>query len=233
MTSHLFDEPYYIAINIARWAAIARVLIAVEDLQLKDAYDVGAGPGWFAEKLTQRNLDVLGLEGREELVSIARARVQGARFDVVDLDRDSSIFDLAPRDLVLCVGLLYHIENPFRIVRFLEAITGKLLVLETQVTPSAEPIFRLVEEGRNVTQGLTHHAVIPSASSLTKMLFAAGFQHLYEFSGPIDHEDFVETAVKHRRRVMVIASRGALATPDLTTLAVPLAPKISVDKSRS
>jgi hypothetical protein len=39
---------------------------------------------------------------------------------------DLSLRDIGTVDLVLSVGLLYHLENPFRAIRNFHALTGKL-----------------------------------------------------------------------------------------------------------
>ena len=39
--------------------------------------------------------------------------------------------ELGEFDLVLCFGLLYHLENPMRTIRHLRALTGQGLLLES------------------------------------------------------------------------------------------------------
>src|SRR5581483_11336750 len=67
----LFDEPYYIEINEARWAMARPVVERLRPLLpggLASCADVGSGPGWFAQRLAHLGLTVTGLEGRGDLV---------------------------------------------------------------------------------------------------------------------------------------------------------------------
>ncbi len=41
---------------------------------------------------------------------------------------------------------------------------------------------------------------------MIKMLQSSGFEHIYEFSGKIEHEDFVQTDTKHKRRAVFLAA---------------------------
>ena len=43
--------------------------------------------------------------------------------------------DIGPHDVTLMLGLLYHLENPVRVLRLARAITRKVMVIETQVVP--------------------------------------------------------------------------------------------------
>jgi SAM-dependent methyltransferase len=207
----LFDQDYYLAINEARWAVIAPILDRLSGLGLATAIDAGCGPGWFAKKLVERGLSVTGIDGREELTQAAAERVPSARFVTSDMEEAHRI-GLEPADLVLCVGLLYHLENPYRVVRAVSALTGKICVVESRVIPGNEPLLGYSVEGSNETQGLTYQAVIPSLPVLAKMLYTAGFTGVWRYTGAVDHEDFRETPTMHSKRVVLVASKG----PDLS-----------------
>jgi SAM-dependent methyltransferase len=228
-----FDQPYYIEINLTRWDAGRRV---IEQLQgrvpggLRSCVDVACGPGWFSERLAQLGLDVVGIEGREELVAEAGRRVPGAAFQQVDVESEVAMDGLGTFDLVFCFGLLYHIENPFRVVRNLEHITGRVLLLETMVYPSGEPILRFVDEGSYSDQGLTYHAIIPTRLTLAKMLRSAGFAWVAEYTGEIAHADFIETGEQYRRRGLFLAARDPLDLPGFEAMPIVDAPIFDVAK---
>ena len=40
---------------------------------------------------------------------------------------DPQVRELGASDLVLCPGLLYHLENPFQAIRNLHALTARIL----------------------------------------------------------------------------------------------------------
>jgi SAM-dependent methyltransferase len=232
MSAELFDQPYYLEINEARWRAAEEILDQLRHERLQSCIDVGAGPGWFAARLTARGLSVIGLEGREELVAVARQRVPQAQFRHVDVEHFNEMAAIEPADLVFCFGLLYHLENPFSAIRSLRRLTGKILLLETQLTPSDAPIAQVIEEGRNSTQGLTHCSLVPSRAALLKMLERAGFAHLFEWQRPVEHGDFAETSERHRRRGIFLAADKPFEIDGVEPLQPGSAPKPDMRKLR-
>jgi 2-polyprenyl-3-methyl-5-hydroxy-6-metoxy-1,4-benzoquinol methylase len=120
----VFDMPHATRFTDARTAFLDRwfkPLVTRE--RFTTAIDVGCGVGYFADYLKALGLDVVGVDGREENVAEAQRRVRGARFVTGDA-QDRAIRDLGVFDVVLCVGLLYHLENPFAAVRNLHALTA-------------------------------------------------------------------------------------------------------------
>jgi len=111
------------------------------------AIDIACSEGWFAHRLLGWGAEqVHGVDVRD--VNIRRAelvrdhyRVDPARltFDVADvlsLDPDTS----GTFDVVLMIGLIYHLENPIGALRIARALTRGLCVIEAQVTEQNAPI---------------------------------------------------------------------------------------------
>ncbi|HEC14109.1 MAG TPA: class I SAM-dependent methyltransferase [Acidiferrobacteraceae bacterium] len=231
-SADIFDSQHYIEINEARWDAAERVVEALSaGGELSTCYDVGCGPGWFAEKLVGLGIDVTGIEARSELVDKARKRVPGATFVQCDLDVPLLSRHLSAADFVFCFGLLYHLENPFRAIRNLYQLTRHYCLVESIMIPGDSPQYCLVQESSNVNQGMTHCALIPSLAAMTKMLYAAGFSHVYRCRLPVEHPDFVETDVVYQRRSILLAAHGRVELEFLEQLAVPQAPKYSFLKN--
>lgn len=219
VSKSLFDAPFYQAINEARWNALQR-LIAVAEAQIgpiKSVIDLGAGPGWFAGRLSDAGYDVLALEGRSELVELARQRAPRARVEPFDFDAAS--LDAVPTaaDAVVCFGLLYHLENPIRALRMCRAMARGALFLETMTLPEEGPTARLVPENPNETQGMRALALLLSPDAVVHALNAAGFSRVYRVDGTsIGHDDFLATAQRRKRRDMFLACDAAIAAPELT-----------------
>jgi 2-polyprenyl-3-methyl-5-hydroxy-6-metoxy-1,4-benzoquinol methylase len=229
----LFDESFYLRINQARWEMAERVISQIRAgaaMELSTCLDVGCGPGWFSERLAGLELRVEGVEGRLENVEAARRRVPAVRFHHLDIEAEHGIGALAAYDLVFCFGLLYHTENPFRVIRNLRRLTRKVLFVETQLIPDEAPSARLVSENVNETQGLTHHAWILSRAALAKMLQVSGFANVYEYVTPLDHEDFRETPTRHRVRRVFLASELPIRSEELAPFPLVPAPKLTFDK---
>jgi tRNA (mo5U34)-methyltransferase len=201
-----FDQPHYRQINQARAQTIRNVTARLAPLlQLHTAMDAGAGLGFFSQTLFECGLQVRGFDGREENTVESRRRFPHIRFDQGDL-QDRGILDLGQFDLVLCFGLLYHLENPLLAVRHLRALTKKCLLLESMCVPDEKPSLLLREEPREDDQSLTDVAYYPSEGSLIKMLYRAGYAFVYRVAPLPDHDDFRDTREHRRKRTVLLAS---------------------------
>ena len=201
-----FDRSEYRHLIRAREKTIRDVLHRIAPvLQLKTALDAGAGVGFFSQTLLNCGLSVSAFDGREENVVEARTRCPQIPFAQGDL-QDRSIVELGKFDLVLCFGLLYHLENLLLAVRHLRALTEKCLLLESMCVPDDRPSLLLREEPREDDQSLTDVAYYPSESSLVKMLYRAGFSYVYRLTQLPDHDDFCDTREHRRKRTVLFAS---------------------------
>jgi 2-polyprenyl-3-methyl-5-hydroxy-6-metoxy-1,4-benzoquinol methylase len=212
MADLLFDEPYYLAINEARWPVFERMLAAVRRSgDVGSILDAGCGPGWFAERLAATGLDVLAVDGRPELIEEGRLRAPAAQFDVFDFDGAALESAPAARDAVFAFGLLYHLENPLRALRLCRATARKALFLETMTIPEPGRLARLVQENPNETQGLRNLALVLTPDAIVSALFYVGFKYVYRYVAPVDHADFADTDDRRKRRDIFLACEFAVA----------------------
>ena len=105
-----------------------------------------------------------------------------------------------------------------------------MLLVETMIVPSDEPILRFVDEAPYSDQGLTHRAIVPSSATLDKMLRAAGFAWVGEYADEVAHPDFRETGEHYRRRGLFLAARMPLDLPGFRTLPEVRAPMFDTPK---
>ena len=188
--------------------------------------DLGCCEGWFGHRLLELGADhVLGVDVREG--NIRRARLVrdalGVPSDCLDL-RVGSVFDLDASDVgsfdvVLMLGLIYHVEEPIRALRTARELTNDLLIVESQLLrPLGDVRFGLLGETEPVggcfglyvepfadvsplasEQGVV--AMVPDLAGLLLSLKAAGFSDLQVLSpGPSAAEDY-----KVGNRVVVAA----------------------------
>jgi FkbM family methyltransferase len=201
-----FDTRHYLDLIRARGATIRRVVTALKPaLGLRNALDAGCGVGFFAETLAGLGLETRGFDGRLENVVEARKRFHRIAFERGDVE-SAEIAALGTFDLVLCFGLLYHLESPIRAIRHLRALTGKGLLIESVCAPGDEARMLLREEPAQDDQNLTDLAFYPSELCLVKMLYRAGFAHVYRVAPLPSHDDFRETEDHARRRTVLFAS---------------------------
>jgi FkbM family methyltransferase len=125
-------------------------------------------------------------------------------------------------DIVLCCGLLYHLENPFAALRNLYALTGRVLLIESMIVASTSPIASLIDEGQGEDQGLNYIAFVPSESCLTKMLYRTGFPYVYAVTTLPEHEDFRETRVSRQQRTILVAAKVPLQSLLLQAIPEPI-----------
>ena len=175
-----------------------------------------------------------GVPGRESSQGITHLQAQKVRRLIAEACghgtlqfRQSDVHSLDPArdgrfDLVLCLGLIYHLENPVGALRTARALTadGGLCLVETQVAPGlsgaidyghhtfVKPLmgsFAIVDE-TDETHGpetsTTGICLVPSLDALLWILRKVGFRHAQVL--PVPAGGYEQLA--HGKRVMVAAS---------------------------
>jgi len=199
---------------------------------MKTAADVGCGVGRFSSFLQEVGYEVTGIEGREHNVLEARSRYPDIEFHQGNVE-DEAILRQGMFDLVLCFGLLYHLENPLLAIRHLRALTKRGLLLESMCIPDPNVSMVLLTEPRLENQSLTDVAFYPSENCLVKMLYRAGFRAVYRLAVLPDHEEFRETPELKRRRTVLFASVEPVGSALLVPIAEPNEPASPWEKSPS
>ena len=189
------------------------------------AIDLACHQGWFAVKTAQTGFSrVLGVDARASHVSDSQliADIYGLeqlsfeQGDVHGLDPGT----LGQFDVVLMLGLLYHLENPVGALRVCRALCKRLCVIETQIVPGlsgfvdygsyqyVRPLkgsFGIIDETDD-THGpeasITGICLVPSLEALMWLLRKVGFAEASVLEPPPDAYE----QLRHHKRVMVVAS---------------------------
>jgi SAM-dependent methyltransferase len=148
-----------------------------EDMTGKTFLDVGCWEGVNCAEAMQRGARrVVGVDlcTSEPL----RENVEKFGFEFVQLDVLSEKWlELDAFDVVLCSGVLYHVENVISLLFRLRRVTRGLLVLETATRdlPTDEPVlvFKSSEETNNPSNWW-----VPNKPCLVDMVSACGFGDL-------------------------------------------------------
>jgi SAM-dependent methyltransferase len=216
----VFDRPVQSESRDARMEFIRRVItLWKQDLGLSSALDLGCGVGDFSAMLQGLGLDVTAADAREGNIAEARNRHPGINFQVADAE-DPSLSRLGKFDVVICFGLLYHLENPLRAFRNMGALTSKLLLLESMSIPEEQPLLFVLDEPAGDDQSLRAVSCYPSEGAMIKMAYRAGFPNVYQFRKLPDHEDFRAGIGRARARTVIAAS-----VPTLNSQLVDIAPE--------
>jgi SAM-dependent methyltransferase len=219
-----FDIPWAQNFAKLRKAFIVEFLGPIrQHLELESALDVGCGVGYFSKFLSDLAFHVIAVDGREENIREAKRRFPDIKFLTADVE-NLPLEELGTFDFVLCAGLLYHLENPFRAIRNLYRLTAKVLLIEGMCTPGLHPTMDLLDEGVSENQGLNYVAFYPTESCLVKMLYRAGFPFVYLFERMPADELFTATVWRKRQRTIMVASKVALSAPNLVFVKEPIRP---------
>jgi ubiquinone/menaquinone biosynthesis C-methylase UbiE len=222
-TYHGFDiQP----IHDTRWRMLNRCLDERlgSDRSELSALDLASHQGWFAVNMARSGFGrVQGVDARESHVqdSSLISSVYGlknlefSQGDVHALDSETT----GQFDVVLMLGLLYHLENPIGALRTCRALCKDLCVIETQIVPGMtghvdygsyqyvkelKGSFGIVDE-TDETHGpeasITGICLVPSLEALVWILHKVGFSKVDVLDPP---EDAYEQ-LKYHKRVMVAA----------------------------
>lgn len=183
------------------------------------ALDLACHQGWFALHLARRGFrEVLGVDAREEHLADARlmAQVAGVKtLRTLRLDlEEAHAADVGVHDVTLMLGLLYHLENPVRVLRLARAATRRVLIIETQVVPHMSGVvdwgswrfqrhmvgaFGIIDETEetHASEASVHGICLaPSIETLQWLLQRVGFRRVERLMPP---PDGYEQLVGHKR----------------------------------
>ena len=222
MPKHLvFDRPMQSEMRDAEVSFLRRSIpIWQSELDLNTAFDLGCGVGYFSAMLRDLGFLTTAADARSDNISEARMRHPGIDFRVADAE-DPAVSTLGVFDLVLCAGLLYHLENPLRAFRNLRALTGQLLLVESMAVPDNEPYLIVLDEPTGEDQSLGAVSCYPSEGAIVKMAYRAGFPCVYKFRELPDHENYRSGIGRARARTLLAASTMPLNSPLLEIAAEP------------
>ena len=120
-----------------KWRQVARSI--PRDLSGWTALDIGCNAGFYSFELAKRGATVLGIDLDEHYLDQARwarglygfgGRVRFERKTVYDLARTRRRFDL-----ILFLGVLYHLRHPLLALDIVTEKVDRLLVLQTLTMP--------------------------------------------------------------------------------------------------
>ncbi|MEP6715566.1 MAG: methyltransferase domain-containing protein [Terriglobia bacterium] len=172
--------------------------------------DIGCHEGFYSIAMARHGMRVRGVDAREE--NLRRARFAASAMGFAEIEyRQGRVETLAidagrTWDLVLFLGVLYHVEDPMLCLRQVAAVTADMCVIETQVVDEVEGftewgsrewtrpyhgILALVDEtgefkAGNRETGVTPMATCPSPKALLFMLRQAGFARAEILTPPAD-----------------------------------------------
>jgi SAM-dependent methyltransferase len=208
--------------------------------------DLACLEGMYSLELAKRGAHVVAIEGREANIEKARfaARSLGLEIDFQLGDvRDLSVERHGMFDVVLCLGILYHLDRDdvLSLVERIRLVTRSAAIFDTAVATEATESHTL---GDLVIHGerLFEHdpgdseeerlarlwssldnptAFLPTLPSLLRLLAANGFSSVLEAHVPVEPE-------KPEGRVTLVALSGSAVEP----LVTPVPPRAEIPETR-
>jgi SAM-dependent methyltransferase len=219
---------------------LRRVLQLVSDLAQRPidelrVLDLACLEGMYALEFAARGAQVVAIEGREANLAKAHFAAEALGIEGVDFQL-GDVRDLDPArhgtfDVILCLGILYHLDAPdvFNFVTAMRRVCTDLLVVDTH----ASPVPRESRTHDGVTyfgESLFEHddaasederleavwssldnpkAFAPTRASLLNLLAVNGFSSVHECLLPPEPD-------KPRDRITYVARAGERLEPRLT-----------------
>jgi tRNA (mo5U34)-methyltransferase len=159
------------------------------DLTGKSVLDIGAWDGFFSFECERRGAkrvlaidtfawDNYGKDGFLLAHETLNSRVEHQRCAAEDID----VATLGTFDIVLFLGVFYHLRSPISVLERLRGVTAGTLICETHaLVPAVHEKYPLVSffPGDGLEAGLPYEfCSLPTIEALKQMLRAAGFIHV-------------------------------------------------------
>jgi 2-polyprenyl-3-methyl-5-hydroxy-6-metoxy-1,4-benzoquinol methylase len=154
------------------------------DLRGKSVLDIGCNAGAFSIEAKRRGAArVVGIDASHKYIAQAKFCA-----DVLNLDIEyqvANVYDYliasGPFDVVIFVGVLYHLPDPFRIANLIRKVTRHLCILET---------VGVSEKFREFDEGLIQFPRPKITHSGTIWINKEGLRHIF-----VDQAHFAEFKV--------------------------------------
>lgn len=107
--------------------------------------DLGCLEGGYALEFARLGFDTLGIEAREENLVNCNYLKEDAGLSNLNFVKDDvrNLHNYGAFDIVLCYGLLYHLNDPVAFMNLLGKTTKKLLLLNTHFAPVRDVRYEL------------------------------------------------------------------------------------------
>ena len=180
---------------------VARLL--GEELERSSVLDIGCHSGLFTLDLAGRGARrVDGVDLRPQNIAQARflARhygIDNATFEVRDAD---DLSDEQPRDVVLNLGLLYHVVNPFELIRRTYALCRSFAVIDTVCLTEAVSAFFVLSDKdvHDSSEGKAAYELHPTYRAVIDVIRHGGFSDVVEIVGRADRPHDLYAARRRR-----------------------------------
>ncbi len=175
----------------------------------KSVLDIGCHVGFWSIQARAAGAErVVGVEAARRSVDVANFVLEITGLDRLSYAQQNA-YDVTPDDpgefdVVLYLGLLYHLDKPVSALERLAAVTKKVAMVDTQVVPSQWPVLVVgpeFEQGEDEPFHSNVLRMIPSRGAVVQMLRYVGFREVYYV--PKRSRDLPRAYVQDRRETFI------------------------------
>lgn len=177
----VFDEPGY-RDHYVNLTAMMKNHLHLDRLSGRKVIDLGCGYGWWGQALIEHGADIAFVDGRRSNLEAVQKEVPGAKTYLMNVESDG-----LPRmkaDLILCMGLIYHIASPRALFDRMIAVAPRVFIDTTCMDHDGEFIV-YHSEVQGSQYSLSGSACRPSPNWVMGQLREAGYEYVYDISDPI------------------------------------------------
>jgi len=168
----VFDQPAHIARESHVWNALSPYL---PNLQNKSVLDLGCGWGGFGKRAAEQGAKVLFVDGREDNLRVAKEA--GPNHSYIHQDITDPFWSPPLVDVTLCLGVLYHVDNPKDVLR--KVASSPVLAIESIcLDHDGVAMVMLQEDTEQVDYSLTGGACRPSPGWIVQALYDIGYNSI-------------------------------------------------------
>ncbi|MDQ4146101.1 MAG: class I SAM-dependent methyltransferase [Pseudomonadota bacterium] len=178
-------------------------------LQGKRVLDIACNSGFWSIQCALLGAEVLGFDARDELIEQANfirsiVGLTNVEFRVLDFWAMSPESLGGTFDVVLNLGILYHLPEPLEALILTKSMVREYILLDTSVYPSKDPVIHLKWEESTDIRTATNSGIVarPSKKSVELMLEHIGAAKWLEI--PVRTVDMPDEYLRHRRASWLI-----------------------------
>ena len=179
-------------------------------LKGKRVLDIACNSGYWSIQCALLGAEVVGFDARPELIAQADliksiVGVSNVKFIVLDIK------DMCPEtlggtfDIVLNMGILFHVSDPLSVLQQSTAMSRKQILLDTIVFPSKNPLIKLHWEEPQDTWTTNRAGIVtyPSKRAIDMMLVHCGVKEWFEI--PVRSRDMPKDYREQRHASWLIS----------------------------
>jgi hypothetical protein len=166
----------------------------------------------------------VSVDGRAECLKALELRFPQVETLQLDLNSPGALSSLGLFDAVHCYGLLYHLEQPARLIDVIGKICNDFAVIETCLAEGSDDGLLFAEETSDYTQSLTLKGCRPTRSWMFRVLGRA-FPFVYLTVTQPDHPEFPidwDVPLDHLKNIrsVFVASHQEIHSPMLSSQSI-------------